>query len=82
MAEDTKTCPIGSGRSDGTLAEDRKFDEYFGCGVGTGHSGRYKMAHRECLIHGRRSDSAHREWPEVMGRWLRTENSMSILAVV
>ena len=36
--------------TDRTLAEDKRFDEYVGGGIGRGHSGRYKMAHRECLF--------------------------------
>ena len=34
----------------GTLAEDNKFEENSGCGVGTRHSGQYKMVHRKCLL--------------------------------
>ena len=33
----------------GRMIEDKRFDEYFGCGVSRRHSGLYKMAHRECL---------------------------------
>ena len=35
---------------DRTLAEDRKLEENIGCGVGRGHSGRAKIADRECLL--------------------------------
>ena len=31
------------------MSEDRRFDEYFGCGVTRRHSKRPKIAHRECL---------------------------------
>ena len=34
----------------GTLSEDRRFAEYFGCGVSRGHSGRYKLAHKWYLM--------------------------------
>ena len=34
----------------GRMSEDKRFDEYVDCGVGTVHSGRYKMANRECLL--------------------------------
>ena len=33
----------------GRMSEDKRFDVYFGCGVGRGHSGRIKMAHMQCL---------------------------------
>ena len=52
LAKDTAVwdVPYGMFGVDRTLSEDKGFDVYFGCGVGRGHSGQYKMAHRECLL--------------------------------
>ena len=44
------TAPWGVAGVDRTLAEDRKLDENFGCGIRRRYSGRAKIAHRECLL--------------------------------
>ena len=47
MAEDTKDkCPIGVAGVCRTLSEDKRFDEYFVCGVGRKHSGLSNMPHK------------------------------------
>ena len=50
------------------MSEDTKLDVYVGCGVRRGHCGQ--------------DTGGHTEWPELIGHWLKTIDSISILTVV